>query len=191
MLGLGAAWLLAGCATQKDTSRTLSIAGTAAVVAGATMASDTRCYDGGFAVGGGGNLNCAPSLGRGARQAGTAIAVAGAGLAAAGYALEPKGPDARKRSARSTPAPAYVRPRLVRREPDPTPAPELAPPAVQTPPTAETPAGEAATGEPSDRCRPAGSTPGLAAPVGDGATCPPPPPARPSDAAPSAPRLLG
>ncbi len=167
MVGLGWACALSGCATQKDTSKALSVAGAAAVIVGATMASSTQCYDA-LPATGGGNANCAPSLSRGARQAGTALAAAGAGVAAAGYALEPKGPDVKKRPAKSSPEPAFERPRLPRREPDPPSVPE----------TATTPgvtlAGEATGADASGPCRPSGSASDPAAPGGEGPACPSP-----------------
>jgi hypothetical protein len=121
--------VLTGCATQRATSQALTIVGAAAVVVGASMAAgDGHCYDSGSP--GSPLVHCSPGLSKGARQAGTATAVVGAGLAAAGYALEPKGPDTLQ-PAQPSAAPVAGSPyRLVR----PPPAPEASSGPVPTPP---------------------------------------------------------
>lgn len=88
LLGAG----VMGCASQHDTAQALTIAGAAAVVVGASLAADSPCHEG---PGGGGAVAayCSPGASRGVRRAGTAAALAGVGVAAAGYALQPKGPD--------------------------------------------------------------------------------------------------
>jgi hypothetical protein len=124
--------VLGGCATQRATSQALTIVGAAAVVVGASMAADGQCYDSGAA--GSPQVYCSSGLSKGARRAGTATAVVGAGLAAAGYALEPKGPDTLQsapRSAATVPGSPY---RLIRPPPEPAPeaSPGLLPGAVKT-----------------------------------------------------------
>ncbi len=79
VLGFGAL----GCATQQGTSQAMTIAGAAAVVVGASMAANNRCQDV-TPEGGGPAAFCSSGLSRGARNAGTGVAVAGAALAAAG-----------------------------------------------------------------------------------------------------------
>jgi hypothetical protein len=116
--GLGLGLLGSGCATQQSTAQALAIAGTAAVIIGASLAADGDCSE---SLEAGGFGYCSPGLSRGTRRAGTALALAGVGAAAAGYALQPKGPD------RTLPAPAPLAPnqryRLIRSappEPDPS-----------------------------------------------------------------------
>jgi hypothetical protein len=128
--------VLGGCATQSATSQALTIVGAAAVVVGASMAAgDGHCQDSGSP--GSPLVHCSPGLSKGARQAGTATAVVGAGLAAAGYALEPKGPDTlqpAQPSAAPVPGSPY---RLVR--PPLKAAPEASSGLVPTPPGGEEP----------------------------------------------------
>jgi hypothetical protein len=130
VLAFGLVSFLGGCATQSATSQALTVGGAAAVVVGASLASDAQCFD--LGPGQGGSGYCAPGPSRGGRQAGTALAVAGAGVAAAGYALAPKGLDiklpARTKQAPSTPTTFH----LVRREPLPL-VPAEARPAAATP----------------------------------------------------------
>jgi hypothetical protein len=123
---LSGALLLSGCATQHGTAQALTIAGAAAVIVGASIASDSECYE--DPEGGGGY--CSPSLSRGTRRAGTALAVAGAGAAAVGYALQPKGPDRLQRAPANLPAPAapYRLIRPVSPEPEVPPEPNAATP---------------------------------------------------------------
>lgn len=118
-----------GCATQQATSQAMTIAGAAAVVVGASMAANNRCHDV-TPEGGGPGAFCSSGLSRGARNVGTGVAVAGAALAAAGYALQPKGPDRLQGGANALPAPAWPY-RLAR------PAPAVAgPPAAPAEPAA-------------------------------------------------------
>ena len=119
MWGLGTALSGAGCATQESTAQALAIAGTAAVIVGASMAADGGCY---AAAAEGPAAYCSSGLSKGTRRAGTAVALAGVGVAAAGYAFQPKGPD---RSRRAVPAPRaptqpYRLMRGVTAEPEPT-----------------------------------------------------------------------
>jgi len=81
----------AGCATQSSAAQALAIVGTAAVIVGAAMADGSDCYQDPQGTSGP-EVYCSPGLSKGARKAGTAIAAAGVGAAAAGYALQPKGP---------------------------------------------------------------------------------------------------
>ncbi|HEU4577620.1 MAG TPA: hypothetical protein VFS67_05165 [Polyangiaceae bacterium] len=108
----GAGALTSGCATQQSTAQALTIAGAAAVLVGASLAADDNCSASLEGVG----AYCSPGLSKGTRRAGTAMAVAGVGVAAAGYALQPRGPDRR-----SAPAPAPRAPaepyRLIRATP--------------------------------------------------------------------------
>ncbi|MEO8178009.1 MAG: hypothetical protein ABI895_04160 [Deltaproteobacteria bacterium] len=100
----------------------MTIAGTAAVIIGASLAADGDCAEA-LEIGGPGY--CSSGLSRGTRQAGTAVALAGLGAAAAGYALQPRGPD-RTRPALAPLAPSQPY-RLIRTtpsEPDPS-EPEL------------------------------------------------------------------
>jgi hypothetical protein len=105
--------LSSGCATQASTAQALAIAGTAAVIIGASLAADGDCSE---TIEAGGFGYCSPGLNRGTRHAGTAVAFAGLGVAAAGYALQPNGPDRSRR-----PAPAALAPtqsyRLIRTTP--------------------------------------------------------------------------
>jgi hypothetical protein len=112
---------LTGCASQQATAQALTVVGAAAVVVGASMAADEQCYAASES-GGGPGAYCSPALSSGGRKVATGVAVAGVGLAAAGYALTPKGPD-RFRPAQSDPAlpPTY---RLIRAAPEALPAPE-------------------------------------------------------------------
>jgi hypothetical protein len=137
-----------GCATQQATSQAMTIAGAAAVVVGASIAADSRCHD--VTPGGAGPAAfCSSGLSRGTRNVGTGVAVAGAALAAAGYALQPKGPDRLQGGGNALPVPAGPY-RLVR----PTPATPEAPavPAVAAPPKEGCPAPAAMPGaeEPSE-----------------------------------------
>jgi hypothetical protein len=113
-LGLG---FLSGCATQASTAQALAIAGTAAVIIGASLAADGNCSE---AIEAAGLGYCSPGLSRGSRHAGTAVAFAGLGVAAAGYALQPNGPDRSRRPAAAPLAPSQPY-RLIR-----TTAPEAA-----------------------------------------------------------------
>jgi len=117
--GLGLGILSSGCATQASTAQALAIAGTAAVIIGASLAADGDCSEtmeaGGFGY-------CSPGLNSASRHAGSAVAFAGLGVAAAGYALQPNGPDRSRRPAPAAlaPTPSY---RLIRTsppEPDPS-----------------------------------------------------------------------
>jgi hypothetical protein len=109
----GAGALTSGCATQQSTAQALTIAGAAAVLVGASLAADNNCY---ASPEGGPATYCSSGLSKGTRRAGTGLALAGVGAAAAGYALQPKGPDRR-----SLPAPAPRAPtepyRLIRTTP--------------------------------------------------------------------------
>jgi hypothetical protein len=96
---------LLGCATQAQTGQLLSAAGTAAVIAGAVMASDgcyeyERGYDVHGRPCGGGGMS-------GAEKAGLAVAVAGLATTAIGNALQEDAArlDARRRS---SPSPTYT-----------------------------------------------------------------------------------
>jgi hypothetical protein len=136
--GLGAALSSAGCATQESTAQALAIAGTAAVIVGASMAADGGCY---AAAEEGPAAYCSSGLSKSTRQAGTAVAVAGVGVAAAGYALQPKGPDRLHRPAPAPRAPTQPY-RLIRTpvaepepsEPDPS-EPDPSDPADPSDPT--------------------------------------------------------
>jgi hypothetical protein len=130
----------------------LTTAGAAAVIVGASLAADNQCYP---SAQGAGPAYCSPGLSKSGRKAATGLAIAGVGAAAAGYALQPKGPD------QLAPAPAPRAPtspyRLIRKAPPavtaeaeagasevtaPAPAtldPEISagtPPEATTPPTA-------------------------------------------------------
>jgi hypothetical protein len=173
-LALGVAGV-GGCATQHGTSQALTVAGAAAVVVGASMAADEQCY--GAPSGGAALVDCAANTSKGVRNTGTAIAVAGVGLAAAGYALKPKGPDNLQR-VRPEPDAAPASPyRLIRRDPPPEPPPEPTP----EPPseTASRSAVGVPEGEPSDDERTEGDVaePGparpAAKPVDPPRPCPP------------------
>jgi len=157
----------AGCATQSSTAQMLAIAGTAAVIVGAAMADGGDCYQdpqGAY----GPEVYCSPGLSKGARKAGTAIAAAGVGAAAAGYALQPKGPDRRNKAATAPMAPTQPY-RLIRQTPpEPEPAPEVAAPAVAAPANAATgsspaPASSTAPGPAPESAAP--SQPGSAQPA--------------------------
>lgn len=96
---------LLGCATQAQTGQLLSAAGTAAVIAGAVMASDScyeyeRGYDARGQPCGGGGMS-------GSEKAGLALAVAGLATTAVGNALQE---DAARLDARrsSRPAPTHT-----------------------------------------------------------------------------------
>jgi len=117
--GLGAGLLGSGCATQESTAQALAIAGTAAVIVGASLAADGNCYDPAETAG---TVYCSSGLSKGTRKAGTAVALAGVGVAAAGYALQPKGPDRLRRPAPAPRAPTqpYRLVRTVSAEPDPS-----------------------------------------------------------------------
>ena len=158
LLALGVATHLGcvlGCATQQATSQAMTIGGAAAVIIGASMAADRKCVDDTPEGGGVGGF-CSSGLSSGGRKAGTAIAIAGAGLAAAGYALEPKGPD-RIAGANSLPPPAGPY-RLIRPPAPPEPEPIAAPGAAVAPAPAEercalpaaSPAPEGATARDTD-----------------------------------------
>jgi hypothetical protein len=97
MSGVGA--LTSGCATQQSTAQALTIAGAAAVLVGASLAADNNCaasMEGAY---------CSPGLSKSTRRVGTGVALAGVGVAAAGYALQPKGPDRRTLAAPAPRAP--------------------------------------------------------------------------------------
>lgn len=139
-----------GCATRDATSSVLTTAGAAAVIVGATMAADTHCYQSSHSAGG---AYCSPGLSKSTRNAGTALAIAGVGAAAVGYALQPRGPD------QLGPAPsprAPTRPyRLLRRPVEPEPggsapagAATAGGAAATSPETAVAPAPESAAPEP-------------------------------------------
>jgi hypothetical protein len=115
----GAGALTSGCATQQSTAQALTIAGAAAVLVGASLAADNNCY---ASMEGAAGTYCSSGVSTGTRRAGTAVALAGVGVAAAGYALQPKGPDRR-----SLPAPAPRAPtepyRLIRSSASAAPRP--------------------------------------------------------------------
>jgi hypothetical protein len=143
--GLGLGISGSGCASQQSTAQALAIAGTAAVIIGASLAADGDCTEA-LEVGGVGY--CSSGLSRGTRQAGTAVALAGLGAAAAGYALQPRGPD------RTRPALAPLAPtqpyRLIRTTPpelDPI-EPELTPATRAAPEAEAAPAPNGALGAP-------------------------------------------
>jgi hypothetical protein len=116
-VALGVSAGLLGCASQHQTAQALTVVGAAAVVVGASMASDEQCYEAGPGEGGG-NGYCSPGYGKATRNAGKGLAAAGVGLAAAGYAMTPKGPD---RTQQISPAPVDPASpyRLIRRDPPP------------------------------------------------------------------------
>ena len=158
LVGLVLASGSAGCATQSSTAQALAIVGTAAVIVGAAMADGDDCYQDPQGSSGP-EVYCSPGLSKGARKAGTAIAAAGVGAAAAGYALQPKGPDRRSQAATAPRAPTQPY-RLIRQTP---PEPEPAPPEVTAPGAATassapavTNSAEASSPEPTD---PAASSP--------------------------------
>jgi hypothetical protein len=164
------AGILPGCASQQTTAQALTVVGAAAVMVGASLASDDQCYDGGSGSEGP-MVYCSPSLSRSGRKVATGVAAAGVGLAAAGYALTPKGPDQFHRPpAAPVPGSQY---RLIRATPEEgTPAgqagaPGTAEPAGASPTRQCEPAGQpplqSATGEPA--C----SDPGRGAPAEPGA----------------------
>jgi len=163
----GAGALTSGCATQASTAQALTVAGAAAVLVGASLAADNNCY---ASAEGGPSSYCSPGLSKSTRHAGTALALAGVGAAAAGYALQPKGPDRR-----SLPAPAPLAPtqpyRLIRATP------------AQEDPSDPEPS-EPSDPEPSDPSDPEPSDP--SEPIGLG-TAPPmaPAPAAPTPAQPA------
>jgi hypothetical protein len=163
----------AGCATQSSTAQALAIAGTAAVIVGAAMASGGDCYQdpqGSY----GPEVYCSPGLSKGARKAGTAIAAAGVGAAAAGYALQPKGPDRRNKAATAPRAPTQPY-RLIRQTPpQPEPEPEVAAGAA---PANAAPANAAAVSSPAPNSA-AASSPSASSPSA-------PSPSAPSPSAPS------
>jgi hypothetical protein len=144
--GLGLGLLGSGCASRDATASLLTTAGAAAVIVGVSMAADTQCHP---ARQGSGPAYCSSGLSKGTRNAGTALAIAGVGAAAAGYALQPKGPDQQHpASAPRAPTRPY---RLLRRPEvasagasDPATAPEALPPsaaaAATTPPATALPA---------------------------------------------------
>lgn len=140
-----------GCATRAATASVLTTAGAAAVIVGATMAADTHCYQSSHGAGG---AYCSPGLSKGTRNAGTALAIAGVGAAAAGYALQPRGPD------QLGPAPsprAPTRPyRLLRRPVVPATTPSAGSPAatVEAGVAADPELGEPAAPEPSPALTP-------------------------------------
>jgi hypothetical protein len=145
-LGLGL--VSSGCANRSASATALTAVGAAAVIVGASLAADNDCNHSPNAAG---PPHCSPGLSKSTRNAGTALAVAGVGAAAAGYALQPKGPD----QLGAAPAPrAPTQPyRLIRRAP-PAPAAEPAVPEVASP----APAPEASTGattEPAPTSAPA------------------------------------
>jgi hypothetical protein len=119
---------LSGCASQHQTAQALTIVGAAAVVVGASMASDEQCYETGPGEGGG-NGYCSAGYSKATRNTGKGLAAAGVGLAAAGYAMTPKGPD-RTRAVSRAPVDPVSPYRLIRRDPPPeqaAAAPEAAP----------------------------------------------------------------
>jgi hypothetical protein len=134
----GAGALTSGCATQQSTAQALTVAGAAAVLVGASLAADNNCSA--SAEGATGSY-CSSGLSKGTRQAGTAVALAGVGVAAAGYALQSKGPDQR-----SLPAPAPRAPTAPYR-------------LIRTTPAQEDPADPADPTDPSDPSAPDPSDP--------------------------------
>lgn len=167
-VGVGSASAL-GCATQQDTAQALAIAGTAAVIIGASMAADNgQCY----AEAGGGAAYCSPGLSKAARHAGTATAVAGAGVAAAGYALQPKGPDVNRHPHTAVAAPTSPY-RLIRKTPpDSEPEAGSATQAVAEPAAAIESAPEAVAKGPAAQGSPPVTAPasGSVAPTPEGKT---------------------
>jgi hypothetical protein len=127
LVGLVLASGSAGCATQSSTAQALAIVGTAAVIVGAAMADGSDCYQDPQGASGP-EVYCSPGLSKGARKAGTAIAAAGVGAAAAGYALQPRGPDRRNPAATAPRAPTQPY-RLIRQ----TPPEQFAAPAPAAP----------------------------------------------------------
>jgi hypothetical protein len=154
-VGVGAGFL--GCASQQQTAQALTVVGAAAVVVGASMASDEECY--GAPGEGGGNAYCSPGYGKATRNAGTGLAAAGVGLAAAGYAMTPKGPDRTQSLSRAPVDPASPY-RLIRRDPPPEEA-TVAPagsseglaPSAAVPTAPEECAGEGAPAAGSASCK--------------------------------------
>jgi hypothetical protein len=159
-----------GCATQHGTSQALTVAGAAAVVVGASMAADEQCY--GSPSGGAALVDCAANTSTGVRNTGKAIAVAGVGLAAAGYALKPKGPDNLQR-VRSDPDAAPASPyRLIRRDPQPESLPEPTPePPSEAAPGGAEGAAEGDVAAPGPESAPPAANPGD--PVEPRRPCPP------------------
>jgi hypothetical protein len=167
---LVAALALGGCATQHQTAQALTIAGAAAVIVGASLAADSNCYDTGE---GPVEAYCTGRASKSARNVGKGVAVAGVGLAAAGYALTPRGPD-RMRRVRSDPPQAPSSPyRLIRRDDTPEeptaeesldgvapgplqPALGPAPAAEPDPPTVCRPEGSSAEPCPPEKAPPRG-----------------------------------
>lgn len=107
----GSVWL-GGCATRQGTAQAMTVAGAAAVIVGASLAADNACA--GATDDGGAFVHCSSRVSPGVRRAGTAMAIAGAGVAAAGYALQPKGPDRLVPARPSALPPPALSPRLVR-----------------------------------------------------------------------------
>ena len=156
-----------GCATQSSTAQALAIVGTAAVIVGAAMADGSDCHEDPQGSSGP-EVYCPPGPSKGARKAGTALAVAGVGAAAAGYALQPKGPDRRNQAATAPRAPTQPY-RLIRQTP---PEPDPAPPEAATPSAPAAP--EAAASDPANAL----SQP-APAPISPEPSSPVPPPSAP------------
>jgi pilus assembly protein FimV len=164
-----ALWLaggLSGCASQQASAQALTIAGAAAVMVGASMASDTQCANAGDV--GGPAVYCAPSKSSGARHAGTALAAAGVGVAAAGYALMPRGPDRLQAAPASAAGSSY---RLIRATPSPgsaegsTDGSEAVPPESRCPSSGNASPGASAEAAPPSECSALGSEEAVAAPA--------------------------
>ena len=176
--GLVLASSSAGCATQSSTAQALAIVGTAAVIVGAAMADGDDCYQDPQGTSGP-EVYCSPGLSKGARKAGTAIAVAGVGAAAAGYALQPKGPDRRSTAASAPRAPTQPY-RLIRQtppEPEPTPAlPGAAAAAAPSAPVSPAAAADRASTNPAPASPNAASNP---EPTSPDPALPAPPPLAP------------
>jgi hypothetical protein len=115
LAGLVVAVATLGCASQRQTGAALVVAGAAATMVGATAASGSTCH---------GAFGC---YYRNPAPWGSKMAVAGAALAAAGYAVMATAPrgDAETRPARLPPAPGDAW-RLRRKDPSPEPPPDPA-----------------------------------------------------------------
>jgi hypothetical protein len=110
-----------GCANQSDTGNALTAAGTVAVVVGAMISADALCEPYGENAGSP-DQRCVES--NADRTTGAAVAGAGLGLVATGYALKASdGPD-RKRAATPRRKVSRPPPRLIRTEEEPQPSNE-------------------------------------------------------------------
>jgi hypothetical protein len=175
-IGWSVLWLAggsSGCATQQASAQALTIAGAAAVMVGASMASDTQCASAGDV--GGPSVYCAPSSSREVRHAGTALAVAGVGAAAAGYALMPRGPDRVQVAPAVAAGSSY---RLIRATPAPGPSSaegsEAASPEERCASSGNaSPGASTGAAEPSE-CSPLSSEEAVAAPAPPDVVAPPP-----------------